>query len=138
MLPCPALLSPMLHHAWLAPQEAADLQQRAHEGSGTFSTAAELAALAARWQKRWPGPMARSASACLTVAGVREGLLEALDSTLKRGAGGTWQVHACEVLNATGKNVCASSVFARACMCMSDDYFSHSEPHNCQWRALPG
>lgn len=74
------------------PQEAVDLWQRANEDPRTFNTAAELAALAARWQGRWPGPMARSAAACLTVAGVREGLLEALDTTLRRGAGGTWQV----------------------------------------------
>ena len=76
----------------ILPQEAADLWQRTSEDPRAFDTAVELAALAARWQGRWPGPVARSAAACLTVAGVREGLLEALDTTLRRGAGGTWQV----------------------------------------------
>ena len=91
--PIPRLCSAMIASRMVSvSQEAADLWQRAHEDPRTFNSAAELAALAARWQGRWPGPVARSAAACLTVAGVREGLLEALDTTLRRGAGGTWQV----------------------------------------------
>ncbi|KAK9832515.1 hypothetical protein WJX81_003666 [Elliptochloris bilobata] len=72
-------------------QEAVDLLQRAQADPGNFDAAAELSALAARWQGRWPGPAARSAAACLIVANVREGLLEALDTTLKRSGGGAWQ-----------------------------------------------
>lgn len=68
---------------------------------GRHDVAAELSTLAARWQGRWPGPTAPSAAACLTVAGTREALLEALALQLGKPQDGTWQAR-CTPANLQG------------------------------------
>ncbi len=68
---------------------------------GRYDVAAELSTLAARWQGRWPGPTAPSAAACLTVAGTREALLEALALQLGKPQDGTWQAR-CTPANLQG------------------------------------